>query len=293
MRHTLSRGFVMAAAVTGALSLYSSEARADSPTEETTVDTPDMLSGNTVEVPLNVPVDVCGTTISAITSDTQASKVLCDETTRQTGIRLLTDPPLRIGDLVNGRPAGDDRLPAPPHGGHDTSLKPPFLVRSSSRTDAAPGSDPLPKPRATSSVASNRPTAPLPRPSVLPQLAQRTPAAPLPRPTTPTSPVPVPVSSTSSVLGRHTAATTPPSAPPTTPTSPPPVPPSSPTMASLGQGWQAPFPAPPSPAPATAAKPMAGTGSGTEVRLVATAATAALLVGGVILYRRRRTTYGR
>ncbi|MFF0224353.1 chaplin [Streptomyces sp. NPDC004629] len=66
MRKTLSRGMVVAAAATSVLSLCEIAAVADSAAGGTTSDSPGVLSGNTVQAPVHVPVNVCGNTVDVV-----------------------------------------------------------------------------------------------------------------------------------------------------------------------------------------------------------------------------------
>ncbi|MEU1306519.1 chaplin [Streptomyces shenzhenensis] len=66
MRKTLSRGMVVAAAATSVLSLCDFAAVADSVAGGTTSGSPGVLSGNTVQAPVHVPVNVCGNTVDVL-----------------------------------------------------------------------------------------------------------------------------------------------------------------------------------------------------------------------------------
>ncbi|MGA5898052.1 chaplin [Streptomyces venetus] len=66
MRQTLSKGAFAAAAATGILSLYGSPALADSDASGVAKDSPGALSGNTVQVPVDVPINLCGNTVNVI-----------------------------------------------------------------------------------------------------------------------------------------------------------------------------------------------------------------------------------
>ncbi|MEW2496912.1 chaplin [Streptomyces nodosus] len=66
MRQTLSRGMVAAAAATGVLSLCGSPVFADSGAEASTAGSPGVLSGNSVQIPLHVPVNICGNTVDVV-----------------------------------------------------------------------------------------------------------------------------------------------------------------------------------------------------------------------------------
>ncbi|MFF5957465.1 chaplin [Streptomyces luteogriseus] len=66
MRQTLSRGMVAAAAATGILSLCGGAAFADTSADGVTKDSPGAASGNTVQAPIEVPVNVCGNTVDVV-----------------------------------------------------------------------------------------------------------------------------------------------------------------------------------------------------------------------------------
>ncbi|MFJ6831945.1 chaplin [Streptomyces sp. NPDC091209] len=66
MRQNLSRGVVLAAAATGIMSLYASPAFADSTATATASDSPGVVSGNNIQVPVNVPVNLCGNTVDIV-----------------------------------------------------------------------------------------------------------------------------------------------------------------------------------------------------------------------------------
>ncbi|MFF7639296.1 chaplin, partial [Streptomyces canus] len=66
MRQTLSKGMVAAAAATSILSLYGSPALADSQAGGAGKGSPGVVSGNNVEVPVEVPVNACGNSVNAV-----------------------------------------------------------------------------------------------------------------------------------------------------------------------------------------------------------------------------------
>ncbi|MFC9060452.1 chaplin, partial [Streptomyces sp. NPDC057074] len=66
MRQTLSRGMVAAAAATGILSLCGSPALADSQADGAAKNSPGVASGNAVQLPIDVPVNLCGNTVDLI-----------------------------------------------------------------------------------------------------------------------------------------------------------------------------------------------------------------------------------
>ncbi|MFH9732663.1 chaplin family protein [Streptomyces sp. NPDC017260] len=66
MRQTLNRGMVAAAAATGILSLCGSPALADSYADAVAKNSPGVASGNTVQAPVHVPVNVCGNSVNVV-----------------------------------------------------------------------------------------------------------------------------------------------------------------------------------------------------------------------------------
>ncbi|MFJ8540628.1 chaplin family protein [Streptomyces sp. NPDC093586] len=66
MRQTLSRGVFAAAAATGILSLSGTPALADSIAVGSTEDASGIASGNNVQAPIDVPVNVCGNTVGVL-----------------------------------------------------------------------------------------------------------------------------------------------------------------------------------------------------------------------------------
>ncbi|MEV0484652.1 chaplin family protein [Streptomyces sp. NPDC050508] len=66
MRQTLGKGMVAAAAATSILSLCGSPAMADAYTGGTAKDSPGVLSGNSLEVPIDAPVNACGDSVDGV-----------------------------------------------------------------------------------------------------------------------------------------------------------------------------------------------------------------------------------
>ncbi|GGU06211.1 chaplin [Streptomyces coeruleorubidus] len=77
MRQTLSKGAFAAAAATGILSLYGSPALADSDASGVAKDSPGALSGNNVQVPIDVPINLCGNTVEVIGALNESFGNLC------------------------------------------------------------------------------------------------------------------------------------------------------------------------------------------------------------------------
>ncbi|MEU5524060.1 chaplin [Streptomyces sp. NPDC047860] len=78
MRQTLSRGvFAAAATATGILTLYGTPALADSFAGGGAEDSHGALAGNNVQVPVHVPVNACGNTVSVAGAFNEASDATC------------------------------------------------------------------------------------------------------------------------------------------------------------------------------------------------------------------------
>ncbi|MFF0585468.1 LAXTG-anchored chaplin ChpA [Streptomyces sp. NPDC003781] len=80
MRQTLSRGMVAAAAATGILSLCGSPALADSHADGTATNSPGAVSGNALQAPVDVPVNLCGNTVDVIAALNPAFGNECENT---------------------------------------------------------------------------------------------------------------------------------------------------------------------------------------------------------------------
>ncbi|MDX3697709.1 chaplin family protein [Streptomyces europaeiscabiei] len=65
MRQTLRKRMVVAAATTGLLSLYGTPVFADTGAHGAASNSPGVASGNAVEVPVTIPVNICGNTVDA------------------------------------------------------------------------------------------------------------------------------------------------------------------------------------------------------------------------------------
>ena len=227
-----------AAAATSILSLYASPALADSDANGATNGSPGVLSGNNVQAPVNVPVNICGNSVDAAAALNPAFGNSCanESHPHEHATGRTHEPPHGgpgYGDSSGyGDNSGNDKpgygsegpRQTPPPYGHETP--PPHGGESSPPCDETPP-----------------PSAP-PGP---------------PRHSTPPTPP---------------GHSTPPS-PPSHPTPPGPSTPPSRTTPPGGGNHQAPTPT------------LAHTG--TEALLATSAAGAALLAGGTILYRRGRT----
>ncbi|MFJ2742712.1 chaplin, partial [Streptomyces sp. NPDC087440] len=66
MRQVLSKSVLVTAAVSGVLSMTSGYAYADAVGNSTVSKSPGVISGNSVQAPVHVPVNLCGNTVNVI-----------------------------------------------------------------------------------------------------------------------------------------------------------------------------------------------------------------------------------
>ena len=66
MRQVTRKGLMAVAAATGVIAAAGGAAHADSGASGSSANSPGVLSGNTVQVPVHIPVNVCGNTVSVI-----------------------------------------------------------------------------------------------------------------------------------------------------------------------------------------------------------------------------------
>ncbi|GHH12194.1 chaplin [Streptomyces rubradiris] len=159
MRQTLSKGMAVAAAATGVLSWYGGTALADSHAHGSTQGSPGVLSGNNVQVPVNVPVNICGNSVDAAAALNPAFANSCanvghtprpQESPRHpdgygdsddfghsagpspedshTAPRYGSDEPApspQGGDETTSPPYGGGETTSPPYGGEESS-QPPY-----------------------------------------------------------------------------------------------------------------------------------------------------------------------
>jgi hypothetical protein len=257
-------------------------------------------SGNVVQAPVNVPLNLCGNNVTAVGSGNDASGNAC---LNETGGSGIGEPPSGPGDSpgtgsgnhvdipvnvpVNGcgnpvvvggsqNPASDNTCtnesqpPAPQPPAPQPPAPEPPAPQPPAPQPPAP-QPPAPEPPAPQPPAPKPPTTPDDEcPDDLPVNEPTGPGEPTP--TTPECPPPVPCSPETDPP--ECEETTPPTTPPTTPARPPAVPVTTP-----------PKHLPPAPQ-AVPPGEMAHTGAAELAGL--TAASASLLVGGAILYRRGR-----
>ncbi|NYV77487.1 chaplin, partial [Streptomyces sp. UH6] len=97
----------MAAAATGLLAAYGAPAFADSEAEAQAANSPGVVSGNVIQVPVNIPVNVCGNTIDIIALLNPAIGNTC-----------VTDVEIDDED-DRGNPGGGHHPHNPPGYGHE------------------------------------------------------------------------------------------------------------------------------------------------------------------------------
>lgn len=66
MRQVTRKGLMTVAAATGVLAATGGYAHADSGASGVSSNSPGVLSGNTVQAPVHVPVNVCGNTVNVV-----------------------------------------------------------------------------------------------------------------------------------------------------------------------------------------------------------------------------------
>ncbi|MER7170657.1 chaplin [Streptomyces mesophilus] len=66
MRQVTRKGLITVAAASGVLAVTGGTAFADSGADGKTADSPGVLAGNTVQLPINIPVNLCGNTVNVV-----------------------------------------------------------------------------------------------------------------------------------------------------------------------------------------------------------------------------------
>ncbi|SEO92570.1 chaplin [Actinacidiphila rubida] len=117
MRQILSRSVLTVAAASGILVAAGGLASADSDADGTAAGSPGLLSGNSVEVPVEVPVNVCGNSVDAAALLDPALGDTCSN-----GDRV---PPVATPPRTAVPPA-----PVPPHRAAPPKAAPPSLAET-------------------------------------------------------------------------------------------------------------------------------------------------------------------
>ncbi|MFD7473686.1 chaplin [Streptomyces sp. NPDC059837] len=287
----------MAAATTSILSLYGTPVFADSHADASATDSPGVASGNSVQVPVHVPVNACGNTVNVIGALNPTFGNSCINGSGSQGRtsgatasgRTQGSPGVLSGNLVQAP------VDVPVNACGNTVdvvalLNPAFGNRCGNETGG---------------TVNTPPTTPPTVPPVTPPVTPPT-VPPVTPPVTPPTVPPVTPPTVPPVTPPTVPPVTPPTVPPVTPPTVPPVtPPTVPPVTPPVTPPTVPPVTPPGTTPTTPATPprtiretivpvspsenpptLAHTGS--ENVLGASAAGAALLIGGAILYRRGR-----
>lgn len=110
MKRVTRNGLIAAAAASGALAA-TMPAHADSAADSTSAGSPGVISGNTVQLPVHVPVNVCGNTVNVVGLLNPAAGNRCANesgggaATRSSGGRRSV-PPVAQGDAGGRHPGG-------------------------------------------------------------------------------------------------------------------------------------------------------------------------------------------
>ncbi|WP_440557683.1 chaplin [Streptomyces sp. SCPE 10] len=129
-----------AAAATGVLSLYGTAALADSNAQAAAHGSPGVLSGNSVQVPVHIPVNVCGDSVDVAAALNPAFGNFC----ANAGHKHHSAPPTGYGDDDSGG-YGSSETTAPSSYGHEPSPSPSY-GSSESTPPSSYGHEPTPSP---------------------------------------------------------------------------------------------------------------------------------------------------
>ncbi|MFD9278943.1 chaplin [Streptomyces mirabilis] len=273
---------VVAAAATSILSLYGTPVFADSHADASAMDSPGVASGNSVQVPVHVPVNACGNTVNVIGALNPTFGNSCTNGSGSQG----GSP----GSSASGRTQGSPGVLSGNHAqapvdvpvnacGNTVDvvalLNPAFGNRCGNVPGGNVNTPPVTPPTVppVTPPGTTPPTVPPVTPPTVPPVTPPT----VPPVTPPTVP-PVTPPTVPPVTPPMVPPVTPPTVPPVTPPTVPPVTPVTPPLTVR----QPVLPDSPSENPPTLAH------TGSESVLGASAAGAALLIGGAVLYRRGR-----
>ncbi|GAA4997779.1 chaplin [Streptomyces siamensis] len=285
---------VVAAAATSIVSLYGNPAFADAGAEGVAADSPGIASGNNVQVPLNVPVNACGNTVDVVALLNPAFGNSCANgpgsrgTSGTSSVPGVSHQPVQHDDSGYGYDDSGYGYDDTGYGYDDTGYGyddsehtvTPGPYGGSSAHGEATGSPgvlsgglfqvPVDVPVNACGNTVDVVSALNPAFGNECGYGDTPPSTPPPTTTPPTTPPPT---------------TPPPSTPPPTTTPPSTPPPTTPPPASTP-----PASTPPPPVEEQTPPPPGGTlpHTGSEGTLAASAASAALLAGGILLYRRGR-----
>ncbi|MFE2662486.1 chaplin [Streptomyces mirabilis] len=263
---------VVAAAATSILSLYGTPVFADSHADASAMDSPGVASGNSVQVPVHVPVNACGNTVNVIGALNPTFGNSCTNGSGSQGGSSGSS-----GSFASGRTQGS---PGVLSGNHAQAPVDVPVNACGNTVDVVALLNPAFGNRCGNEPGGNVNTPPSTPPTVPPVTPPTVPPVTPPTvpPVTPPTVPPVTPPTVPPVTPPTVPPVTPPTVPPVTPPTIPPVTPVTPSRTVQ----QPILPDSPSENPPTLAH------TGSENVLGASAAGAALLIGGAVLYRRAR-----
>ncbi|WP_406154609.1 chaplin [Streptomyces sp. NBC_01023] len=113
MRQVTKKGLITVAAAGGVLALSGGYAYADSSADGTAANSPGVLSGNSIQAPVHVPVNVCGNTVDVVGLLNPAFGNRCSNGPSGSGTS-------HTGSRHEGRDSGRHRAPGENGGSHDS-----------------------------------------------------------------------------------------------------------------------------------------------------------------------------
>ncbi|MGW1025449.1 chaplin [Streptomyces sp. NPDC002577] len=117
LRQVIGKGILAAAAATGFLALPGTYALADAGASGAASDSPGVLSGNDIQAPVDVPVNVCGIAVDVVAAANPTVGNTCDSDDAGAS-RCCSNDPAGSGHCCGSRPNGSgngDGSPTAPH----------------------------------------------------------------------------------------------------------------------------------------------------------------------------------
>ncbi|MER5178741.1 chaplin [Streptomyces sp. NPDC002896] len=102
----IGKGILAAAAATGFLSLPGTYALADADASGAASDSPGVLSGNDIQAPVDVPVNVCGNAVDVVAAANPTVGNTCDSDGADASRCCSNDPSAGSGHCCGDRPNG-------------------------------------------------------------------------------------------------------------------------------------------------------------------------------------------
>ncbi|NEB79358.1 chaplin, partial [Streptomyces sp. SID14478] len=106
MRQVTRKGLITVAAATGVLAVSGGYAHADSGANGSASDSPGVASGNSIQAPVNVPVNLCGNTVNVIGLLNPVTGNSCANTSDGSGAGSGTHKPSGGGSHAGGHTGG-------------------------------------------------------------------------------------------------------------------------------------------------------------------------------------------